>query len=184
MYYRYMIGGPMSGVEGIEDAGLQRLVERFYARVRADELLGPVFNDAVHDWPEHLQKLADFWSSVMLTSGRYKGNPLAAHLKHRDRITPAMFARWLALWRETTEAVMPPEAAAALQAKAARIAQSLQLAVVPARRPTPAPSIPYRSTLAFDEKTLPAALRAEHRLRAGVWGMIEVIEGSLKFSAD
>jgi truncated hemoglobin YjbI/tellurite resistance-related uncharacterized protein len=173
----------MNGVEGIEEAGLRRLIERFYARVRVDELLGPLFNDAVHDWPDHLQKLADFWSSVMLTSGRYKGTPLAAHLKHKDRITPAMFERWLALWRETTDAHMSPEAAAALQAKAARIAQSLQLAVLPPVRRTPVPSVPYRSTAAFDEITLPAALRVEHRLKSGVWGVIEVIEGALKFSA-
>lgn len=113
----------------LDDPGLARLVERFYARVRADAELGPLFNDAVHDWPEHLEKLAAFWSSVMLTSGRYKGNPMMAHMKHRDRITPALFQRWLALWAETTTDAMPPEAAAALQAKAARIAESLQLAL-------------------------------------------------------
>jgi hemoglobin len=108
---------------------LKALVDLFYARVRADAALGPVFNDAVADWPEHLDRLAAFWSSVMLTSGRYKGNPMAAHLRHRPRITPALFERWLALWAETTNEVMPPEAAAALQAKAARIAESLQLAL-------------------------------------------------------
>ncbi len=113
----------------LDDPGLARLVDRFYARVRADAELGPLFNDAVHDWPEHLEKLAAFWSSVMLTSGRYKGNPMMAHMKHRDRITPALFQRWLALWAETTADAMPPEAAAALQAKAARIAESLQLAL-------------------------------------------------------
>ncbi len=39
---------------------------------------------------------------------------------------------------------------------------------------------PYRSTQVFDEKTLPAALRGEHRTKAGVWGVIRVIEGRLK----
>ncbi len=89
----------------------------------------PIFNDAIADWPAHLEKLTAFWSSVMLTSGRYKGNPVAAHVKHRDRIEPALFQRWLALWARTTAEVMPPEAAAALQAKAARIAESRQLAM-------------------------------------------------------
>jgi hemoglobin len=117
------------GISEIDEAGLKRLVEVFYARVRADAGLGPVFNDAVGDWPEHLEQLASFWHSVMLTSGRYKGNPMAAHLKHRDRITPALFSRWLDLWNRTTEEIMAPEAAAALQAKAARIAESLQLAL-------------------------------------------------------
>lgn len=115
--------------DDIKEADLKRLVNLFYSRVRQDPELGPVFNDAVSDWPEHLEKLADFWSSVMLTSGRYKGRPVPAHMQHQARITPAMFARWLELWRRTTEDVMPPAAAAALQAKAARIAESLQLAL-------------------------------------------------------
>lgn len=119
----------MDDTAGIDEQGLSRLVPLFYARVREDAELGPVFNDAVADWPEHLEKLVDFWSSVMLTSGRYKGNPVFAHAKHRDRIPPELFDRWLALWAEVTNEVMSPDAAAALQAKAARIAESLKLAL-------------------------------------------------------
>lgn len=119
----------MDGPSAIDENSLARLVNAFYARVRTDAELGPIFNDAVHDWPEHLEKLTHFWSSVMLTSGRYKGQPMPAHLKHRDRITPALFDRWLALWKQTSDELMEPEAAAALQSKAARIAESLQLAL-------------------------------------------------------
>ncbi len=113
----------------LDEGGLRELVEAFYTRVRADEALGPIFNDAIDDWPEHLGKLAAFWSSVMLTSGRYKGQPVPAHMKHRDRITPALFDRWLALWAQTTSELMAPEAADALQDKAQRIAESLKLAM-------------------------------------------------------
>ena len=119
----------MTSAAGIDEAGLRRLIDVFYARVRIDAELGPIFNDAVSDWPAHLEKLAAFRSSVMLTSGRYKGQPVPAHLKHKDSITPALFERWLLLWRQTTDELMPPKAAAALQAKAARIAESLQLAL-------------------------------------------------------
>jgi hemoglobin len=119
----------MNNTDGIDEEGLSRLVALFYDRVRADAALGPVFEGAVEDWPEHLDRLAAFWSSVMLTSGRYKGNPMAAHLKHVHRITPALFARWLELWREATAEAMPPTVAAALQERAARIAASLQLAL-------------------------------------------------------
>jgi hemoglobin len=119
----------VSGAAKIDEQGLRQLVALFYARVREDAELGPIFNDAIADWPAHLDKLTAFWSSVMLTSGHYKGNPVAAHVKHRDRIDPALFQRWLALWARTTAEVMPPEAAAALQAKASRIAESLQLAM-------------------------------------------------------
>ncbi|RYM10741.1 group III truncated hemoglobin [Sphingobium cupriresistens] len=119
----------MGGDRQIDEEGLNRLVTQFYARVREDAELGPIFNNAIADWPEHLEKLAAFWSSVMLTSGRYKGQPVPAHLKHKSRITPALFERWLMLWAETTSEMMSPEAAAALQAKAKRIAESLQLAM-------------------------------------------------------
>ena len=113
----------------INEEGLNRVVTAFYARIRRDAELGPIFNDAIQDWPEHLEKLTDFWSSVMLTSGRYKGRPVPAHLKHADRITPQLFQRWLKIWAETTNELMEPDAAQALQAKAARIAESLQLAM-------------------------------------------------------
>ncbi|MGD9665163.1 MAG: group III truncated hemoglobin [Novosphingobium sp.] len=139
------------GLEKIDDEGLGRLVDAFYASVRADEELGPIFNDAIADWPEHLEKLTNFWSSVMLTSGRYKGQPVPAHVKHRARITPELFERWLALWASTTNAMMEPAAAAALQDKAQRIAQSLQLAMffridadAPSRNGTPAKTIAAR----------------------------------------
>ena len=117
-----------NGIE-ITESALERLVSLFYARVRDDVSLGPVFNDAIENWPEHLDKLVAFWSSVMLTTGRYKGNPVLAHLKHKARITPELFERWLLLWNRTAGEVMAPAAAAALQAKAARIAESLKLAL-------------------------------------------------------
>lgn len=44
-------------------------------------------------------------------------------------------------------------------------------------------SAPYRTTPVFDETSLPAGLRGEHRTRTGVWGVIRVLEGrvSLRF---
>ncbi|MGF7156012.1 group III truncated hemoglobin [Novosphingobium gossypii] len=113
----------------IVEADIRPLVERFYARVRADADLGPVFDAIVHDWPDHHRRLTDFWSSVMLGSGRYKGNPVALHMMHAQGLTPERFDRWLTIWRETSEEMLSPQAAAAVQAKAARIAESLQLAI-------------------------------------------------------
>ena len=113
----------------IGEEALGRLVGRFYDKVRADALLGPVFEPAIKDWPEHLEQLHAFWSSVMLGSGRYKGRPLPAHLRHWEALTPARFERWLVLWGETAEELFLPQEAAALRAKAKRIAQSLSEAV-------------------------------------------------------
>ena len=142
----------MDGPSAINESALARLVDAFYARVRADAELGPIFNDAVLDWPEHLQKLAHFWSSVMLTTGRYKGQPVPAHLKHKDHITPALFDRWLYLWQQTTDELMEPAAAAALQSKAARIAESLQLAMFFKLAPLPNQVPGHRVGQAIDQE--------------------------------
>lgn len=40
---------------------------------------------------------------------------------------------------------------------------------------------PYKCTPVFDESTLPAGLRKEHRTKPGVWGVIRVFEGRLRY---
>ena len=106
---------------------IDELVDRFYTRVRQDPEIGPVFNEAVEDWPSHLSTLKDFWSTVLLTDRRYKGDPLAKHLPLQ--LEPAHFRRWLALFAETAREVMPPEHAAMVIAKSQRIAENFQLAI-------------------------------------------------------
>jgi hemoglobin len=115
--------------QGISEEALKVLVDTFYAKVQQDPLIGPVFNGAIDDWPAHLEKLQAFWSSVMLTSGRYKGRPLPAHIKHGDSIRPESFERWLELWRETSGELLDPASAAAMQEKAERIGESLSLGI-------------------------------------------------------
>jgi hemoglobin len=117
----------MPAFDDITEPAIAALVDRFYAKARRDPMIGPVFNNAVDDWDAHLHKLSDFWSSVMLTTGRYKGNPMAAHLQHP--IEPQFFGRWLALWRETTGELFAPEIAARFRDKAERIGESLKLAL-------------------------------------------------------
>jgi hemoglobin len=113
---------------GVSENLIADLVSTFYERVRRDPLLGPVFNDAVDDWPAHLGRMRDFWSSVTLMSGRYKGKPIPAHAKLRA-IEAAHFTHWLALFRETACDVCPPQAAALFIDRAERIAESLQVGV-------------------------------------------------------
>ena len=128
---------------------IRRLVDDFYAKIRADDVLGPVFARAVPgDWGPHLATMCNFWSSVMLTSGRYKGNPVTAHGRV-DGIEIEMFNRWLALFDETCRELFAPAQAAEFQIKAARIAESLKLALFyrpdrpwPANVPLRAPSRP------------------------------------------
>lgn len=116
----------MRSFEGLDEAALTALVRRFYAAVRTDAELGPVFAAAVRDWDEQERRLVDFWTSSMLGSGRYRGNPARTHLDHASRIRPELFARWLALWRCCSEDILPPAQAAAVQERAARIGGHLQ----------------------------------------------------------
>ncbi|MGC8477141.1 MAG: group III truncated hemoglobin [Acetobacteraceae bacterium] len=117
----------------ITEPALRALVHRFYAAVRRDPALAPVFEAAIPEdaWPAHLEKMVAFWSSVMLTSGRYKGDPVASHRRaHAARaFPPELFARWLDLFEATAAALFAPAAAAAIVAKARQIAESLRLAL-------------------------------------------------------
>ena len=115
----------MTQHDTITEPGIAALIDRFYGKARQDPVIGPVFNAAVADWDEHLAKLHDFWSSVMLTTGRYKGNPMAAHM--RQPIEPGFFDRWQALWRETATETFAAPIAAQFAAKAERIGESLKL---------------------------------------------------------
>lgn len=115
-------------VAGVTESMIHDLVHAFYARVRADALLGPIFNEAIHDWDAHLDKLCAFWSSVTLMTGRYKGTPMKVHADLQG-ISGTHFDRWLEIFRETARALCPAAAAALFIDRAERIAQSLELGV-------------------------------------------------------
>jgi len=110
------------------DDQIETLVARFYAQIRSDAELGPIFHAAIgEDWTAHLKTMCDFWSSVMNTSGRYKGKPIPAHIKLKG-IEPRHFERWLRLFSETTHALFDATLAAMFVQRAERIAESLKLA--------------------------------------------------------
>jgi hemoglobin len=122
---------------GVTEAMIHELVHAFYDRVRDDPSLGPIFNRVIDDrWDEHLAKLCDFWSSVLLMTGRFKGAPMPAHARIPD-IQPAHFERWLALFDDTARRVCPPQAAELFAAKSRMIAQSLQMGIAVARGELP-----------------------------------------------
>lgn len=112
---------------GLDEDLLRALVHRFYDRIRADALLGPIFAARITDWPPHLDRMVAFWSSVALMTGRYHGRPVPAHVALP--VDGRHFRHWLVLFRATADEVCPPAGAAHVIARAERIAQSLQIAV-------------------------------------------------------
>lgn len=118
----------LAAASPVTEAMIHALIHAFYARVRTDPALGPIFNRVIADadWPAHLAKMCDFWSSVTLMTGRFKGTPMQAHIQVGG-IRPTHFVRWLHLFQQTAEEVCPPEAAAIFVEKSQMIARSLQM---------------------------------------------------------
>ncbi len=124
-------------------ADIDRLVAVFYAKVRADAVLGPVFyrtigtDDAV--WAKHEAKIAGFWRNALgLQVGAYSGNPQMAHIGNSD-ILPGHFAIWLGHFRATADEVLAPAQAEAIHAMASRIGRGMMMGVENARRPADQP---------------------------------------------
>lgn len=112
----------------ITESEIRTLVTRFYVKVRKDPLLAPIFAAKVkgNDWPSHEDRIADFWSSVFLKTGRFDGNPMQKHLS-LPGLTPQHFQRWLELFEQTARDTLNPSQASHVDLIARRIGQSLQM---------------------------------------------------------
>lgn len=111
----------------LNEASLARFLDAFYARVRGDGLIGPIFAAEIagSDWPRHMATIEAFWSSVLFKTGRYKGNPFGKHLA-LEGLGQEHFARWLGLFEEIACEHFPQEAATLLIERAHRIGDSLK----------------------------------------------------------
>ena len=173
----------------ISEHDIHRLVHRFYARVRQDDTLGPIFEARVTDWDAHLAMLCDFWSALLLGTRRFKGAPIPAHARIPDLSWP-LFQRWLALFHQVTAELGPPALQAQADAMAERIAAKLwhvwqHRQTAPSLPDTlPAGVRPYRDSPMFTPDNLPAALRAAHTTKAGTWGLLTVHSGVLRYALD
>jgi hemoglobin len=128
---RAEIAAAIRAETGVDETMIDRLVRAFYARVRKDELLGPVFAARIKDWEPHLRQMIAFWSSVVLMSGVYHGQPMQKHLPLP--IDAGHFDRWLDLFSKTAHDLCPPKAAELFTQRAKNIAESLELGVAGAQ---------------------------------------------------
>lgn len=109
------------------DESITELVYRFYDRVRQDEVIGPVFEQMLAGrWEQHLPRMVDFWSTILVSSGKFQGNVYGKHMA-LSGITKEHFVRWLGLFRQTVRQLFEPEQCAMAEEVADRIAGSLQL---------------------------------------------------------
>ncbi|HYD17011.1 MAG TPA: group III truncated hemoglobin [Patescibacteria group bacterium] len=124
--------------DAFSEENIRALVDRFYGKIRVDALLGPIFNGAIGesdaDWRPHLDRLYDFWSSLLLKTGRYSGSPHRVH----QALPPfdlQLFERWLGIFAETAREVYAEEAAAHVIGKSRMIAESLKFSLSVCARP-------------------------------------------------
>lgn len=138
------------GAIGVTEDMVRDVVHSFYGRIREDALLGPIFDRVIgNNWDHHLAKMCDFWSSVLLMTGRYEGRPMPAHIKIEvaqpaegqtgfgPGLDAAHFNHWLTLFRQTVAERCPPDAAALFEDRAQKIAQSLLMGIRFSRGETP-----------------------------------------------
>lgn len=119
--------------EGIDAAYINAFVEHFYARIRTDALLGPIFAARIADWPHHLDRMKRFWRSVLHNSGEFSGNPMLKHIAIPG-LEERHFAHWLELFYATLQELEPTAAATrAVGARARMIASSLLIGIATQR---------------------------------------------------
>ena len=108
------------------EADVRRLVDAFYAAIREDALLNPIFTDVARvDWSHHLPKMYAFWNSLILGQPGYSGQPFPPHT-----VLPVRrehFTRWVELFQRTVDANFAGEAAQRAKNAAASIAHTFAL---------------------------------------------------------
>jgi hemoglobin len=115
---------------GIDEKMIETLIRGFYARVRQDAVLAPIFESRISEWEPHLENMFAFWSSLALQTGRYHGHPMAKQMPLA--VDARHFDRWLALLQETALDLCPQSAAERFIERAHRFAESLELGVASA----------------------------------------------------
>lgn len=110
-------------IENIED--IKKMVNTFYAKVRKDDFIGPIFNEKIgNHWTEHLEKLYSFWQGILLNERTYAGHPFPPHAQLP--IGKEHFDRWLSLFVETVDKLYAGEVADEAKSRAYKIADVFQ----------------------------------------------------------
>lgn len=120
---------PTKKINNISEESIKKLVDGFYDKVRQNKDLAHIFENKIgttkEDWQPHLQNMYDFWYSLMISSGRYSGNPMK---KHKDIPTfpEEKFDKWLELFSQTASEIYEDDIANKFIEKSQLIARSLK----------------------------------------------------------
>ena len=119
-------------IDHVTEASIKKVVDRFYGKIRKHSDLGPIFENSIgtsdENWRSHLSNMYDFWSSIMLASGRYSGTPMQKHIA-LESFNLELFDEWLALFEETTTEIHTADVVEQYRKRSHRIAKSLRFAI-------------------------------------------------------
>ncbi|MEO8406653.1 MAG: group III truncated hemoglobin [Chitinophagaceae bacterium] len=109
----------------INKEDIKQLVDAFYANVRRDDLLAPIFNERIGDrWPQHLEKMYSFWTTVLLAENDYHGSPFPPHAQLP--VDHSHFMRWLELFHQTIDESFQGEKAIEAKWRAVKMAEMFE----------------------------------------------------------
>lgn len=85
------------------EADIHQLVYTFYGKIRKNDVLSPVFNAVIEtdEWDFHLSKMIRFWSTLLLYTRSYHGDPMSKHFALS--LDEEHFLMWLSLFHETID---------------------------------------------------------------------------------
>ncbi|MGN6637333.1 MAG: group III truncated hemoglobin [Mucilaginibacter sp.] len=108
-----------------DEKDVRKLVDTFYGKVRRDESLAPIFEPVIGDnWDNHLQRMTDFWSTLLLYTRKFKDDPLTKHLPLE--LTKENFDRWLSLFGQTVDELFRGQIAENAKSRANSIARIMK----------------------------------------------------------
>lgn len=110
-----------------------KLVDAFFDKARADNLLGKIFNsEFIPDEDKHKKGMCDFWENVLFYSPGYSGNPIKVHAEIHAKVhlTPEHFTRWTNLFFETLDGLFEGEKANLARQRAKSISTVMQIKIL------------------------------------------------------
>jgi hemoglobin len=112
---------------------IELLVDAFYTKVKADELIGYIFTDiAKVNWEKHLPVMYSFFENMLFYTGSYTGNPMELH-KHINSLYPLTakhFERWSILFNSTVDELFSGEKAMLVKQRAKSISAVMQIKIL------------------------------------------------------